>query len=225
MGKLIYLTHTRPDMAYTVGVLSQFMHTPRVSNLHAAHRVLRFLKGTIGRGLLFRCHSGLDLEVYTDADYAGSIVDRCSTSGYCTFLGGNLITWRRKKQKVVSRSSAEAKFRALAQGLCEALWIDRILRELRCLVSSLVWLFCDNKSAISIAHDPVQHDRTKHIEIDRHFIKEKLESGRFCMPYVPSADQRADIFTKGLHAPRFEELCDKLGVENIHAPALGGVLD
>ena len=219
VGKLIYLTHTRPDIAYTVGVLSQFMHTPRVSHLHAAHRVLRFLKGTVGRGLLFRRHSGLDLEVYTDADYAGSIVDRRSTSGYCTFLGGNLITWCSKKQKVVSRSSAEAEFRALAQGLCEALWITRILRELRCPVSSPVRLFCDNKSAISIAHDPVQHDRTKHIEIDRHFIKEKLESGRFCTPYVPSADQQADIFTKGLHALRFEELCDKLGVENIHAPA------
>ena len=195
------------------------MLSPRVSHLHAAHRVLRFLKGTIGRGLLFRRHSILDLEVYTDADYAGSVVDRRSTSGYCTFLGGNLITWHSKKQKVVSRSSAEAEFRALAQGLCEALWITKILRELCCPVSSPVRLFCDNKSAISIAHDPVQHDRTKHIEIDRHFIKEKLESGFFCTPYVPSADQRADIFTKGLHAPRFEELCGKLGVENIHSPA------
>ena len=157
--------------------------------------------------------------MYTNADYAGSIVNRRSTSGYCTFLGGNLITWRSKKHKVVSRSPAEAEFRALAQGLCEALWITAILRKLRCPIVSPVQLFCDNKSAISIAHDPVQHDRTKHIEIDRHFIKEKLESGCFCMPYVPSADQCADIFTKGLPAPRFEELCNKLGVENIHAPA------
>ena len=137
VGKLIYLTHTRPDIAYTVGVLSQFMHTPCVSHLHAAHRVLRFLKWTIGRGLLFCRHSILDLEVYTDADYAGSVVDRRSISGYCTFLGDNLITWRNKKQKVVSRSSAKAEFRALAQGLCEALWITKILRELCCPVSSL----------------------------------------------------------------------------------------
>ena len=175
VGKLIYLTHTRPDIAYTVGVLSQFMHTPRVSHLHAVHRVLRFLKGTIGRGLLFRRHSILNLEVYTDADYAGSVVDCRSISGYCTFLGGNLITWRSKKQKVVSRSSAEAEFRALAQGLCEALWITKILRELCCPISSPIWLFCDNKSAINIVHNPLQHDRTKHIEINRHFIKEKLE--------------------------------------------------
>ena len=97
VGKLIYLTHTRPDIAYTVGVLSQFMHAPRVSHMHAAHRVLRFLKGTAGRGLLFKRHSTLNLEVYTDTDYTGSIVDRHSTSGYCTFLGGNLITWRSKK--------------------------------------------------------------------------------------------------------------------------------
>ena len=193
MGKLIYLTHTRPDIAYIVGVLSQFMHAPRVSHMHAAHRVLRFLKGTVGRRLLFRRHSTLNLEVYTKADYAGSIVDRRLTFGYCTFLGGNLITWCSKKQKVVSLSSAEAEFRALAQGLCEALWITAILRELRCPVVSPVQLFCDNKSAISIAHDPVQHDRTKHIEIDWHFLKEKLESGRFCTRYVPSADQRGHL--------------------------------
>ena len=195
------------------------MHAPRVSHMHAAQRVLRFLKGTVGRRLLFSRHSTLNLEVYTDANYDGSIVDRRSTSGYCTLLGGNLITWRSKKQKVVSRSSVEAEFRALAQGLCEALWITEILRELHCPVASPVQLFCDKKSAISIAHDPVQHDRTKHIKIDRHFIKEKFESGHFCTSYVPSADQRADIFTKGLLAPQFEELCDKLGVENIHAPA------
>ena len=110
MGKLIYLTHTRPDIAYTVGILSQFMHALHVSHMYAAHRVLRFLKGTVGRGLLLIRHSTLNLEVYTDEDYVGSIVDRRLTSGYCTFLGSNLITWRSKKQKVVFRSSAEAEF-------------------------------------------------------------------------------------------------------------------
>ncbi|EXB74504.1 Copia protein [Morus notabilis] len=115
------------------------------------------------------------IEVYTDADWASSITDRRSTSGYCTFVWGNLVTWRSKKHNVVSRSSAEAEYRAMAHGVCEILWIERILDELRRPVEMPMKLYCDNKAAISIAHNPVQHDRTKHVEIDRHFIKEKLE--------------------------------------------------
>ena len=117
--------------------------------------------------------------MFTDADYAGCSDDRRSTSAYCTFVWGNLVTWRSKKQAVVSRSSAEAEFRAMAQGICEIIWIRGILNELRVKFIAPMKLFCDNKSAISIANNPVQHDRTKHVEIDRHFIKEKLERGKF----------------------------------------------
>ena len=120
---------------------------------------------------------------------------------------------------MVARSSAEAELRALAQGLCEALWITNLLAELRFSVPSPAQLFCDNKSAICIAHDPVQHDRTKNNEVDRHFIKEKLESRRFCTPYLPSSQQLASVFTKGNSTTRFEKLCGKLGVDNIHSPA------
>ncbi|WVZ15866.1 hypothetical protein V8G54_013432 [Vigna mungo] len=198
VGRLIYLSHTRPDIAYAVSLISQFMHSPKETHLQAAHRILQYLKGTPGRGILFKRNGNVKLEAYTDADYAESIVDRRSTTGYCTFLGGNLVTWRSKKQGVVAQSSAEAEFRAMAQGICELLWLKIILEDLRIKWEEPMKLYCDNKSAISIAHNPVQHDRTKHIEVDTHFIKEKLDSGLICTPYVSSQDQIADILTKGL---------------------------
>ena len=113
-------------------------------------------------------------------------------------LEGNLGTWRSKKQNVVARSSVKAKFRSLAHGICEALWIVRVLKELGIPMSKPMKVYCGNKAAISIAHDPVLHDRTKYIEVDRHFIKEKIESGKICLSYIPTTQQIADILTKGL---------------------------
>ena len=133
--------------------------------------MLHYLKDNSEKGILFKKNNTLALEAYTDADYASSLVDRRSTTGYCTFLGGNLVTWRSKKQNVVARSSAESKFRAIAQGLCELLWLKIILDDLRIKWDGPMKLYCDNKSAINIVHNPIQHDRTKHIKIDRHFIK------------------------------------------------------
>ena len=131
VGRLIYLAHTRPDIAYLVSVISQFMHDPREPHLQAAYRVLHYLKGNPGKGILFKKNDTLDLEAYSEADYASSIVDRRLTTRYCTFLGGNLVTWRSKKQNVVARSSVELEFRAIAQGLCEVLWLKIILDDLR----------------------------------------------------------------------------------------------
>lgn len=161
VGKLIYLSHTRPDIAYAVSVVSQFMHSPKEVHLQAVHHVLHYLKANPSKGILFKRNTGLVLEAYTDADYAGSVVDRRSTSGYCTFLGGNLVTWRSKKQNVVARSSAEAEFRAMAQGVRELFWLKIILEDLKVKWEGPMKLYYDNKSEISIAHNPVQHDRTK----------------------------------------------------------------
>jgi len=124
------------------------------------------LKSSPGKGLFFEKNERRGIEAYTDADWAGSTSDRRSTSGYCTFVWGNLVTWRSKKQNVVARSSAEAEYRSMAQGICEMIWLKRILEELRRPMTMPMKLFCDNKAAISIAHNPVQHDRTKHVEID-----------------------------------------------------------
>lgn len=218
-GKLIYLSHTRPDIAYPVSVVSQFMHNPRQSHLNAVYRILQYLKGCPGKGVYFRKGHKLRIEAFTDADYAGSIVDRRSTSGYCMFLGGNLVSWRSKKQNVVARSSAEAEFRALAHGLCEMLWLKIILTDCKIKWEEPMVLHCDNKSAISIAHNPVQHDRTKHVEIDRHFIKEKLEEGTVRISFVRSENQLADVLTKGIHCSRFMDLTSKLGLIDLYNPA------
>ena len=146
-----------------MSVISQFMHDPREPHLQAAYRVLHYLKGNSGKGILFKKNNTLALEAYTDANYAGSLVDRRSTTGYRTFLGGNLVTWRSKKQNVIARSSAEAKFRVIAQVLCELLWLKIILDDLRIKWDGPMKLYCDNKSAINIAHNPIQHNRTKQI--------------------------------------------------------------
>ena len=119
---------------------------------------------------------------------------------------------------MVARSSAEAEFRSMAQGICEGLWVKKVLENLRMTVQLLIMLYCDNKAAISIAQNPVQHDRTKHVEIDRHFNKEKLEDGVVCIPFVPSTLQRADVLTKGLVKTQFEEEINKLGMIDIFAP-------
>ncbi|RDX71634.1 Copia protein, partial [Mucuna pruriens] len=196
VGKLIYLSHTSPDIAYVVSVL----------------------KESLGKELLFIKEGTLSMEIYTDADYAKSVMNRRSTSGYCMFLGGNLVTWRSKKQNVVARSTIEAEFRAMAQGICEGLWMKIILDDLKVKYEGPIKLFCDNNSTMSIAHNPIQHDRTKHIEIDRHFIKEKLDNGCIVTTHVAIGLQVADVFTKGLPATRFQELNGKLGMIDIHLP-------
>ena len=125
-------------------------------------------------------------------------MDRRSTSGYCTFVRENLVTWKSKKHNVVVRSSAEAEFRVVSHGVCEILWIKRQLEELKVTSSLPMKVFCDNKAVIAIAYNLVLHDRTKHVEVDKHFIKEKLEEWLICMPYIPTNEQVIDILTKGL---------------------------
>lgn len=124
------------------------------------------------------------------------------------------MTWRSKKQNVVARSSAEAEFRVMASGICELLWIKIILDDLKIKWEGPMKLLCDNKSAINIAHNPVQHDRTKHVEVDIHFIKEKIDSGLICTPYVPTNGQLADVLTKGLNNEAFQDMISKLGMED-----------
>ncbi|RVW86908.1 Retrovirus-related Pol polyprotein from transposon RE1 [Vitis vinifera] len=219
VGRLIYLSHTRPDIGFAVSAVSQFMHSPTEEHMEAVYRILRYLKMTPGKGLFFRKTENRDTEVYSDADWAGNIIDRRSTSGYCSFVWGNLVTWRSKKQSVVARSSAETEYRALAQGICEGIWIKRVLSELGQMSSSPILMMCDNQAAISIAKNPVHHDRTKHVEIDRHFITEKVTSETVKLNYVPTKHQTADILTKALPRPNFEDLTCKLGLYDIYSPA------
>ncbi|XP_014511358.1 uncharacterized protein LOC106770050 [Vigna radiata var. radiata] len=159
----------------------RFMHSPSEEYMTAVYRILRYLKGSLGKE-------------------------------------GNLVTWRSKKQKVVARSNAEAEFRGMTYGICELLWIRSVLADLGIKYEQLMNLYCDNKVAVEIAHNPVQHDRTKHVEVDRHFIKEKLDNQVIQTPHVQSEDQLADILIKVVSGKVFEEVINKLGMIDIHAP-------
>ena len=154
VGKLIYLSHTRPDISYAVGVVSRFMHLLQIPHMEAVVRILRYLKGTSDRGVFFGKNHHLDLVAYTDADWSGDRDSRKSTSGYFTLVGGNLVTWRSKKQKVVALSSAEAEFRGVAKGITEILWLRKLLYELDFPPTEACKLFCDNKAAIDISENP-----------------------------------------------------------------------
>ena len=192
------------------------MHAPSGEHMEAIHRILRYLKGTPGKGLFFRNTAERSIEVYTDADWASSVDDRRSTSGYCSLILGNLVTWRSKKQIVVARSSVEVELRAVTHGMCEILWLKMILEELKVMVKKPMKVYCDNKAAINISHNPVHHDRTKHVEVDRHFIKEKIDKGAVCMTYVPTTEQVANMLTKGLSRPLFGKLINKLRMYNLY---------
>lgn len=218
VGSLIYLTVTRPDIAHAVHLVSQFMSTPRSTHYAAVLRILRYVKGTLFHGLHFSSKSSLELRAYSDADWAGDPTDRRSTTGFCFFLGDSLISWRSKKQTLVARSSTEAEYRALADTTQELLWLRWLLQDMGVSHSGATVLHCDNRSAILIAHNDVFHDRTKHIEIDCHFIRQHVVRGTIHLLPVSSADQTADIFTKSLLPGRFDTLITKLKLVSAKPP-------
>ncbi|CAM8892261.1 unnamed protein product [Rhodiola kirilowii] len=219
VGRLIYLTITRPDLAFPVHVLSQFMQSPTEDHLRAAHRVLRYIKLAPAQGLLFSSDSKLQLVAYCDADWASCPITRRSVSGYCMMLGSSVISWKTKKQVVVARSSAESEYRALAGACGEVLWLVRLLADMHVRVPTPVYAYCDNQAAIHIARNPVFHERTKHVEIDCHFVRHHVNSGFFFPTSIPTVDQPADLFTKPLSSDRLSYLSSKLGVSNfLHSP-------
>ncbi|KAI5330173.1 hypothetical protein L3X38_029571 [Prunus dulcis] len=215
---LLFIRLPRPNITYVVSMVSQFMHSPSVSHRNAVDRILIYLKSAPWKGLMFSKNGDLEVIGYTDADWAGSIADRRSTSYYFTFVRGYLVTWWSKKQNVVSRSSAEAEYRGMAHGVCELLWIRRLVTELGFKPGKQMELHCYNKSATDIAHNLVQHDRTKHVEVNKHFIKEKIEKKIIRLPFVKSEDQLADILTKAVCGRVFHDSLTKLGIGDIYAP-------
>ncbi|CAM8932740.1 unnamed protein product [Rhodiola kirilowii] len=220
VGKLIYLTITRPDLSYSVHVLSQFMQKPTQDHLQAVQRVLRYLKGAPAQGLFFPANSDLSLKAFCDADWASCPLTRKSVTGYCVTLGGCAVSWKTKKQPVISRSSAESEYRSMAATCCELTWLVRLLADMRVPTTYSIPLHCDNKAAIHIAHNPVFHERTKHVELDCHLVRSHVCS-KFIKPmHLSTTEQPADIFTKALSMDHLHYLCSKLGVSNfLHAAA------
>lgn len=234
IGKLNYLTVTRPDISFTVSVLSQFMAAPYTGHWDAALRVLRYLKTTPGLGILYsdqgHCRVGAFTEEgdgrisgFSDADWAGCPISRRSTTGYCVFVGGNLVSWKSKKQHTVSRSSAESEYRAMTDVTSEMIWVRRLLIELGVVFNNLMRLYCDSQSAIHIAKNQVFHERTKHIEVDCHLIRDRVVGTQVDPPsiqpiHVKTEFQLADILTKPLRKTQIDFICNKLGMINIYAP-------
>ncbi|GKD43135.1 ribonuclease H-like domain-containing protein [Tanacetum coccineum] len=220
-GSLQYLTFTRPDLSYAVQQLCLYMHDPREPHLNAMKRVLRYLRGTTDLGLQLLRSTTSQLIAYSDADWAGCPATRRSTSGYCVFLGDNLLTWSSKRQDTLSRSSAEAEYQGIANAVAKPSWIHNLLRELHTPLFTATLVYCDNVSAVYMSANPVQHQRTKHIEIDIHFVRDKVAAGHVRVLHAPSRFQYANIFTKGLPYPLFADFRSSLSVRKTPAPTAG----
>ena len=173
VGALQYLTLTRPDLSHAVQQVCLFMHDPREAHLQLVKRILRYIKGTSHLGLQLHVGSSSDLVAYSDADWAGCPDTRKSTSGFCVFLGTNLVSWSSKRQHTVSRSSVEAEYRVVANCVAESVWLRQLLSELHQPPSKATVVYYDNISATYLSTNPVQHQRTKQIEIDLHFVRDR----------------------------------------------------
>ncbi|XP_021723900.1 uncharacterized protein LOC110691286 [Chenopodium quinoa] len=218
VGRLIYLAVTRPDLAYSVHILSQFMQEPRSENWKATLRVVRYLKATSGHGILLNSDCDLNLQGWCDSDWATCPLTRRSLSGWLVFLGKSPISWKTKKQHIVSTSSAEAEYRSMAAITCELKWLKALLLSLGVQHPKTIKLFCDSESALHIAKNPIFHEQTKHIKVDCHFVRDAITKGLISPSHVPTNSQLADIFIKSLGKSQFDYLLSKLGVSNPHVP-------
>lgn len=218
IGRLIYLTNTRPDISFAVQHLSQFVSKPLVPHYQAATKVLRFLKSSPTKGIYLSASSPLKLCAFADSDWARCPTTRKSITGFCVVLGNSLLCWKSKKQNTVSRSSTEAEYRALASLTCEIQWLQFLFNDLMVQFSQPAFVYCDSKSAIYLAHNPTFHERSKHIELDCHVIREKIISRLIHLLLVSTNDQLAGVFTKPLHSPAFSSILSKLGLCTIHSP-------
>jgi hypothetical protein len=216
VGALRYLVHTRPDLCYAVGYLSRFMEEPRGEQWSAVKHLLRYIAGTRDLGCCYtRQDSEAKLVGYSDADWAGDIDDRKSTSGVLFFFGGCPISWQSTKQKIVALSSCEAEYVAATAAACQGVWLKRLLGELLGHDGGVPELHIDNKSAIALTKNPVFHDRSKHIQIRYHFIRQCVEDGDIDVLFVRTNDQLSDIMTKALGRVQFQELRQRIDIVKV----------
>lgn len=216
IGSLRYLVNTRPDLAYSVGVVSRYMESPTTSHMNAVKQILRYVKGTLNLGIEYKKNQECEALIgYSDSDLGGDVDDRKSTTGIIFFLGENPITWVSQKQRIVALSSCEAEYIAATGGTCQGIWLTKIIASLRGNNHVKPVLKIDNKSAISLANNPVHHERSKHIDTRFHFIRDAVKNGDIKLDYTRTEVQLADILTKPLGRQRFLELRNKIGVKQV----------
>jgi len=219
IGKILYLTNTRPNLYFSIHLLSQFMQAPTVKHYAAVQHVLKYIKANPSQGLFFLADNQIQLKAFSDSDWGTCLDTRKSTTGFCIFLGSSLVSWKSKKQGTISRSSTEAEYRALATTTCEVQWLSYLLRDLQIKPTQTVVMYCDNKFARHIAHNQSFHERIKHLDIDCHVVREKVQSNLFYLLPISSEEQLVDGFTKILHRRQFRTITSKLGLLNIYSPA------
>ena len=202
IGSLLYVTASRPDVMFSVCMCARFQASPRESHLKATKRILRYLKYTQNVGLWYPKGAKFELVGYSNSDYAGYKVERKSALGTCQLLERSLISWSSKKQNSVALSTAKAKYISVGSFCAQILWMMATLNDFG-IKFKKVPLFCDNESAIKLTNNPVQHARTKHIDVRHHFIRDHQQKGVICIESVGTEDQLADIFTKPLDEKRF----------------------
>ena len=207
---------TRPDIAFAVNSLARFNSNPQKDHWTALKRVLRYLKGTINIGILYKQDDSDKCIGYSDADWAGDTSDRKSTSGYIFMFSGGPISWNSKKQKCVALSTAEAEYVALSGAAQECFWLRQLEKELGCSSEGPTLLFEDNQSAIAMAKNPQFHGRAKHIDIRHHFVREQVANGSIKLDYCSTTDMTADMMTKGLTREQHCKLREKAGILELH---------
>ena len=180
----------------------------------AVKRIFRYLIGTINLGLWYPRGTHIDLTCYSDADFAGYKVDRKSTSGTCHFLGHSLVSWFSKKQNSVALSTTEAEYIAAGNCCAQILWMKQTLRDYGIKLDQIL-ILCDNTSTINLSKNPIQHSRTKHIEIRHHFLRDHVQKGDVVIKFVSTENQLADIFTKPLSEEHFIKIRHELGMMNV----------
>eukprot|EP00253_Pinus_taeda_P026483 PITA_26483 len=213
VGSLMYLTATRPDIMHAVSLISRFMERPKETHWQEAKRILRYVNGTKGFGILYSSSESFMLTGYTDSDWAGSVDDKKSTSGYVFHMGSGAISWASKKQPIVSLSTAEAEYVAATATACQAVWLRRVLRDLCHEQENGTTIYYDNSSAIALSKNFVFHKRTKHIDTKFHFIRELVNNGEIVLQHYRTEDQLADILTKALGKKSFDHFRKCLGMQ------------
>jgi histone deacetylase 1/2 len=215
VGALQYLTLTRPDIAFSVNKVCQFLHAPTTVHWAAVKRILRYIKQNTQLGLNIHRSMSTLVSAFSDADWAGNVDDRKSTGGFAVFIGSNLVSWSARKQATVSRSSTESEYKAMANATAEIMWVQTLLKELEVKSPHAAKLWCDNLGAKYLSANPVFHARTKHIEVDFHFVRERVTQKLLEIEFIPSGDQIADGFTKPLSVRLFENFKTNLNLRRL----------
>ena len=211
IGSLLYLTASRSDISYNVGKCARYQANPKKSHMIALKRIIKYVKTTADYGVWYSKDTNAILDGYSDVDWAENADDRKSTSRGCFYVGNNLVSWISKKQNSISLSTAKAEYIITGSCCTQLLWMQKLLHDCGICQEHLT-IYCDNTCAINISKNPIQHSRTKHIEIRHHFIRELVEDGTLTLEFIHTNDQKANLFTKPLDSKQFEFLLQNIDV-------------